>query len=280
MRSSVRTVSAAVNYIGGSAKRPRYYANDHTRDVLELEPHVVAIEDARTRGGAAPSLGCEGYELLPHRSQVADFRDMAAVSAVHPGEIERLLLDVSGAARVVVGGAGVLRFGEKSPDAGRLNNSLPARFVHVDISDSTAELFAARARPKDPAVGATPRRVVRFAHYNVWRVISTPPQDVPLAVCDARSVVRTDLVAADAVFDSPGAADWSFEGWVVRHNPAHLWSYFSDMHRDEVIVFKTNDSDPREPHCVPHSAFDDPSCPPGTAARASIEMRGTAYWFD
>lgn len=35
---------------------------------------------------------------------------------------------------------------------------------------------------------------------------------------------------------------------------------------------------PHEPHCVPHSAFDDSTCPPGVPPRASIEMRGTAYW--
>ena len=52
------------------------------------------------------------------------------------------------------------------------------------------------------------------------------------------------------------------------------------MKRDEALVFKTNDSDPGEPHCVPHSAFDDPTCPDGVAPRASIEMRGTAYWLD
>jgi hypothetical protein len=51
------------------------------------------------------------------------------------------------------------------------------------------------------------------------------------------------------------------------------------LSRDEVIIFKTNDSDPAQPHCVPHSAFDDPSCPKGVLPRASIEMRGIAYWF-
>jgi len=33
-------------------------------------------------------------------------------------------------------------------------------------------------------------------------------------------------------------------------------------------------------HCVPHVAVDDPGCPPGVPPRMSIEMRGTAYWYD
>jgi hypothetical protein len=86
-------------------------------------------------------------------------------------------------------------------------------------------------------------------------------------------------MCADAVFDEKNKPEWSFEGWVIRHNPRHRWSYFSDMTRDEAIIFKTNDSDPVQPHCVPHSAFDDPSCPKGVRTRASIEMRGIAYWY-
>ncbi len=120
----------------------------------------------------------------------------------------------------------------------------------------------------------------RFAHYNVWRVLSPPPQDVPLAVCDARSVSQEDLLEADAVFDVPGKPEWSFEGLVVRYNPRHRWSYFSDMTPGEVLMFKTNDSDPSHPHHVPHTAFNDPNCPEGVPPRTSIEMRAVAYWFD
>jgi hypothetical protein len=65
----------------------------------------------------------------------------------------------------------------------------------------------------------------------------------------------------------------------VRHNRAHRWCYFPNMTRDEALVFKTNDSQPGEPHHVPHTAFNDPTCPPGVAPRNSIEMRAIAYWF-
>jgi hypothetical protein len=84
---------------------------------------------------------------------------------------------------------------------------------------------------------------------------------------------------ADAIFDVPGKPEWSFEGLVVRYNPRHRWSYFSNMTREEALVFKTNDSDPGQPHNVPHTAFNDPTCPAGVTPRASIEMRAIAYWF-
>ena len=271
--SADREVDGRVNYIGAMLERPRYYANDHSRDVLTLDPRTVRIRDRR--GGAEPpSLRREGFQLVDHVSRVVDFKDAAEVARYHPAEIEALLRGLTGADSVVVSSPGVLRFGEGSKDAGRYHNSLPARFIHVDISDATAAQFAARS------LAAPGRRVRRYAHYNVWRALSPPPQDIPLAVCDARSVAERDLLAADAVFDVAGAAEWSFEGWVVRHSPAHRWSYFSAMRRDEVLVFKTNDSDRGAPHCVPHSAFDDPRCPKGVPPRASIEMRGIAYWFE
>ena len=271
-----RVVEGAVSYSAPMAARARYYANDHSRDVLNLDLRTIRIEDARDLADP-PTLDREGFRLVPHKSAVADFRDRDAVARVHPGEIERLLLEVTGADRVVVGGGGILRFGERSAEAGTLMNSLPARFIHIDVSDPTAVANAARSRPMD---GDRPIPYHRFCHYNVWRVISPPPQDVPLTVCDARTLSPEDLILADAVFDAKDAPEWSFEGLVVGFNPKHRWSYFSNMTRDEALIFKTNDSDPDRAHHVPHSAFDDPSCPPGVEPRASIEMRACAYWFE
>lgn len=141
------------------------------------------------------------------------------------------------------------------------------------MSDTTAQAFSARSQPQN---GLSPRR---SAHYNIWRVITPPPQDVPLAVCDARTLAPEDLVLADAVFDAPDKPEWSFEGLLVHYSARHRWSYFSAMHRDEALVFKTHDSDLSQPHHVPHSAFDDPSCPAGAVPRGSIEMRAIAYWW-
>jgi hypothetical protein len=50
------------------------------------------------------------------------------------------------------------------------------------------------------------------------------------------------------------------------------------MTPNEVLVFKTHDSDPARAHRVAHTAFDDPTCPPGTPARASVEARALALF--
>jgi hypothetical protein len=267
---AARVTRAPIAYVGRSVARPRYYANDHSRDQVPLAPVEMDIIDAR---GSGTRLDEAGFTLLPHQSSVADFTDRAAVEAVHRGEIVELVSGLCGADLVLVNSPGVLRFSEKSAKSGALDNSRPARFAHVDISDATAEAFAQRAAPPG-------RRLARFVHFNVWRAISSPPQDVPLAVCDARSVAARDLMPADAIFDTPGKPEWSFEGLVLAHSPSHRWHWFSDMGREEALVFKTHDSDPSCAHCVPHVAFDDPNCSPDAPPRASLEMRAIALWFD
>lgn len=263
-------MQAVINYVAREQGRMRYFANDSSRDTVVLAPMPMTISESR---GSQTSLDGEGFALVPHRSAVADFADAAEVAQIHPGEIGKLVRDITGADAVVVTGAGVLRFAERSSLSGALDNSRPARFAHVDVSDATAAQFSARSLPE----GRRPAR--RAAHYNIWRALSVAPQDVPLALCDARSVSHDDLLPADAIFDRDGEDVWSFEGLVVAHSPTHRWHWFRDLGRDEVIMFKTNDSDPARAHSVPHVAFDDPDCPANVPPRASIEMRAIAYWF-
>ena len=114
-----------------------------------------------------------------------------------------LLLDLSGADEVVMNPTGVLRFGDRSPDSRALNNSRLAWFVHVDISDATAKIFSDRS-------ASTGREYYRSARYNVWCVLTSPPQDVPLAICDARLLATEDAMLADAIFYMKDAPEWSF----------------------------------------------------------------------
>jgi len=260
---------AKIAYAGRGVARPRYHPNDHSRDVLDISPVEMDITDAR---GQALTLDGAGFALLAHRSAVADFTDRAAVDAVYRPEISALIEALSGADLVLVNSPGIVRFSERSPQSGVLDNSRPARFAHVDVSDATAKAFAERAAPAG-------RRLKRFVHYIVWRVLSAPPQDVPVALCDARTVATDDLIAADAVYDAPDRPQWSFESLVLAHAPRHRWHWFPDMHREEALVFKTHDSDPQRAHCVPRVAFDNCEAPGHAPPRTSLEMRALALWF-
>ena len=54
-----RTVEAEINYLGPMDSMPYFYAKDHERDNLALEPHRVEIADAR-QATPLPSLDPRG----------------------------------------------------------------------------------------------------------------------------------------------------------------------------------------------------------------------------
>ncbi len=269
-------VPGTLNYLAMMSERPRYFAKDQSRNVLSLDPRLVNVVNGRNCA-TRPSLQQEGIQLLSHSTDVSDFYDRDEVGRIYPAEIRALIQDISKADLVVISSPAILRFSERSPLSGQGVNSHPARFIHNDLSDTSAADLAKRMLGEDPHAIDSYRR---YALYNVWRSFSTPPQDLPLAVCDARTIVATDLVRADAVFDGMNAPEFSFEGFLLRYNPQHRWVYFPDMGRNEAIMFKTFDSDPNQPRLCPHTAFDDPTVPSTSLPRASVEIRACAYFRD
>jgi hypothetical protein len=156
-----------------------------------------------------------------------------------------------------------------------LKNAKPARYPHADNTDASALELANLFDIFVDDFDLTAYR--RWAMYNVWRAITPPPQDFPLAVCDARSVSATDEVTVTAITEEL-QGDIVHDTMSYVHNPAHRWYYFPDMTIDEVIVFKSGDSDPTGAVRVAHTAFTDPTCPPGVPTRASVEMRALAVF--
>ena len=260
------TDSASIAYVARDGHRPYYYANAHHLDRVPLDPRDMVLIDG---GRGEVRIDREGFACLPHVSAVADFTDRAVVAAVYPDEIVALVRAATGADAVIVTAPGIVRFSEASGQAGSRDNSHPARFVHIDQTNTTAAAFAARSIPDG-------RRIRRYAHSNVWRAFSGAPQDVPLALCDMTSVDPADRIEADAIFDPPGGEEWRFASWVLAANPAHRWHWFPDLTRDEVLLFQSSDS--LTGHAVPHVAFDNRRAPPDCAPRASIEMRCIALW--
>jgi len=267
-----RALETRLTYIGSMTERPRFDATHSSHNTITRDRRTVRIDDARSRA-QPPSLVQEGFALFAHKSAVSDFRDPEELARIYEPEMERLVTEVSGADKVVICGPVVHRFSKSEPASSGLNILRPGHFVHIDVSDSIAAGFTEQWRPRNG------RSLRRCAYYNTWRVLSPPPQDTPLALCDANSVSTSDLVDADSITHIPGKGESSLVVVFVRHNPRHRWSYFPNLSQDEVLVFKSHDSDPDQPHQVPHSAFRDPSCPPGVAPRASIEVRAVAFWF-
>jgi hypothetical protein len=213
--------------------------------------------------------------LVQHASTVSSFRDSAQIENRYLTEIAQLVQQLTGADEVRASPGAVARYVDRSNESRSVGTAPAARFVHTDYTDVSArEHFL-------PQI-ADPREVLeryrRVVVYQTWRALSDPPQDVPLAVADGRSVQRQDLVTADTVLGDEYAHAQSFEYTMCRYNPGHQWYYFPNMKVDEVLVFKGYDFDTTQSARLPHTAFDDPSAPPHCAPRASIEARAFAFF--
>lgn len=268
-------VESSVNYLEAMDELPVFYA-DKQQNNLNLGARTIRVRDAR-QCREQLSLDREGFRLVDHPSAVENFRDPDEVQRTYRPEIERLMTGLTGARKVLVAGP-VLRWGERSPESGKLLNSRPARFVHVDYSRKSFDDFALLHLQNAGVEDADRWLKGRYAAYNIWRVLTPPPQDVPLGVCEARSVRLEDAVTGMAVIDPPNGPELRFESSLYRYNPEHRWNYFSNMRPDEALVFKAFDSDRSAVQGCPHSAFNDPNCPADVVPRASVEIRAYAYF--
>ncbi len=274
-------VTSEVNYIRNAPPSPdqvlEFVTADEARSTMQTLPgRPMVITNARP---LATDLDREGFVLVRHTSSIADFERIeedAAVDQRYIAEMTELLAMVTGAAKIILLGGGKKRYGESATEElSPLLNAKPARYPHADNTDaSSAELIGMIGLFMDDVDLAS---YSRHAMYNAWRAVSPPPQDIPLAVCDARTVQPEDEVTIRAVsLERSGEITHDTTGY--RYNASHGWHYYPDMTRDEVLVFKAHDTDPQRSRRVPHTAFADPSCPPGVPTRASVEVRALALY--
>jgi hypothetical protein len=241
--------------------------NIRRREVGVQERRPVEIRNGRSLAGQF-SLDVHGFEFVAHRTAMRDFFDADELKRVYYPEVEGLVRQVSGAARVVVFDH-TLRSGDESEREARLVRE-PVLSVHNDFTD-----WSGPQRVRDLLPDEAERLLAgRFAIIQVWRAINRPIQSNPLTIADARSLAASDLIAAERRYPNRVG-----ETYRVRYNPAHRWFYFPEMRRDEALVFKVYDSarDGRA-RFTAHSSFVDPTTPPGAPPRQSIEMRTLAFF--
>ena len=95
--------------------------------------------------------------------------------------------------------------------------------------------------------------------------------------------VTPDDVRPIPVSDYAGSGI-DFEALAVlgpRQLGQYRWYCFPDLHSDEVVAFRTYDTDlvdRRETWFTPHSAFRDPTVEIGRPARSSIELRAICLY--
>jgi hypothetical protein len=260
-----------LNYLKPPAdgRRPRRYVEEpppgEPKSTIESEPHAVRIEDIRGREDQF-TLDRNGFALLHAPTAVPDLRDEAAVATLYKAEVEALLRERLGAARVVMFDHTI-----RGPHREGAPLREPVKRVHNDYTWESAPQRVRDLLPEE----AEALLAKRFAIVNLWRPIGAPAVESPLALCDAATMDEDrDLVVNELVY--PDRVGQTFS---VRYNPAHRWYYVRAMRPGEALLIKGYDSasDGRA-RLSAHGAFDDPETPPGTPPRESIEVRTLVFW--
>jgi hypothetical protein len=247
----------------------------------------VLREIADARAGPAMSLDEQGFTLARHESAFARERDLEVLRRGYHDEMAAFLTDYLDAALVVPARAGILvRDGRRlvgraalEGDPEVIDDRIPASFAHVDylLPDAIAE----QARLECSFEGHVDIPHSRMVILQTWRSVSQPPQDIPLALCDCRTVAEDDLSPRTGVLapqNRNGLPSASFIVGGVHHNPRQQWYYYPSMTPDELILLTGFDTARPVRGRVAHAAFDNRANRPDAVPRESIEARFYVYY--
>ncbi|MGK0224315.1 MAG: hypothetical protein ACI9ON_003567 [Limisphaerales bacterium] len=252
---------------------------------VQVDPVEVDIHNGRTAGDF--NWQTQGFELVQHSSKVSDWQQEDTIAATYYAEMEAMAKSLSGCDHALIAGH-ILR----NPTAAAKHiDYAPIQYAHSDFTDTYGDLVRGRYLEPEPETTQTLERAgidvtdvmvaKRILILQFWRNIGPESMDLPLALCDTRSVPKEDLAsyhvseyAGDVVpFDTYGVTKPEREG-------SHQWYVFPNMTKDEALAFRTYDSELAEQgghYWTPHSAFIDP-CVHGPCARHSIEVRATCLF--
>ena len=273
-------VSAPITYMGASLVPPTGQRN------FSMTQTTVHIHNGRHSNF---KLDTNGFELLDATTTLSTeqfYTDHHAITSTYYQECCTLLQQKTGASKVFafdhnVRNAGVATFAERSkaktktlarPDG-------PVRFVHNDYTNVSGPQ---RVRDLSIPGGSYTKqnallskeeaaRIVtgtsRYCFVNVWRPINQPVNDVPLAVCDAQSMLDEDFTACQLVYENRIG-----ETYIVQHQARHQWHWFPNMNKNEALLLKCWDSE-QKGTCSAHSAFENRNASKEAPPRESIEVR-------
>ena len=255
MNAATRSVTGVLNFAAdrNDGGRISTFTGEEAQNLLAVE---VEIHDIRALGRKT-SLAEEGFVIASHPVTAPKWDDKEWVDAVYVPSCLDLVKRLTGTARALNMYDPIKR--TRRPDG---TVAAAASFIHWD---QPREQYVEAARKVAAAQGVD---FERAAIFNVWKSMTPPPQDLPLALADRRSVLEADQVMATS---------FGFYGEALHIKLAHSeqgarWFYVPDLAISESIVFLSADFDPDQPLGCPHSAFHAPG-QENLVPRASIEVR-------
>jgi len=255
----------------------------HTTLTYGVDKALIAVDmvihDARpAREANQLSICTHGFTLEPQKTglKTHEFFDTRIVESMYYAEMTRAIKNATGCHEVLIlehivrdAGAADSR-GKRNPFAGGGNGiNGYAGVVHTDFRAHRAEELA-RAQGN----GLLDQR--RFMIVNTWRNISDEHviYNNALALCDSKTVSERGVLPCNVEHPNLKRS----EQYRLRPAPEHRWYYFPHMHKDELLIFKQYDSNPKAGRFCFHTAFHDPTVPKDAPARQSVEIRAVALF--
>lgn len=244
-----------------------FYPTDRARSNMPAQSHRMPIFDMRAVRDRL-SFDRNGFVLVEQPSAVANLRDPEEVASAYLPEVERLVMQLTGAEKTI-------GFGQmyRSDAANTTEGSQPAFAAHVDYGDRTVRQFTRDILGEEEAEFWLRRR---FMLINVWRPIVEVRRS-PLALVDASTVTADDLVVSEVRGGLGDPNRPTLYGFRLTHNPAHRWFHVPHMQPQEVLAFRLFDSDASCVQWTGHLAFTDPTSKPDDPPRESIEVRTISF---
>lgn len=262
-----------MNYTVDNGVPPDYYfyepdagtkLNPPGTDVQEVEIHNAwpRVNDI--------SLDKEGFELHPFSASFTQFDDEDAVKAKFYEQVVAFVKQHTGAKRVEVFDHTIRK---RLPADLKAQTTVQRPAVMLVHSDYTIKSGPQRVRDVVPE-DAEELLKHRVAFFNVWKPLYRRVEELPLAMVDASTHDDEDMLIMELKYK-----ERTGEIYVMRHSPKHKWMYFPQMEPTQALLLKTYDSE-TDGRCrfMGHSAFEDPTTPPGAMKRESIEVRTMAFF--
>jgi hypothetical protein len=255
----------SLRYLAAAEKnaviRPSVGGGDSASEEGDYVTRFVGIHDARNR---PTSLDQEGFMLSHQETEVANFYSDDEIKSIYEEEVKTLLMGITGARRVEV--FDHTRRASSIETQRKHGIREPASTIHNDYDDESGPRRLRDFFPDE----ADKLMENRFAIINIWRSMKGSVRNFPLAMCDASSVSKDDLVSVPRISkDRVGTVQ------MATFSPSHRWCYFPLMQMDEILLFKVYDSvDDGRARFTLHTSFDDPTVNDKMETnRASIETR-------
>lgn len=195
------------------------------------------------------SLDTHGFSFHKHKSALTpdDFHNRQEVESTYLPECEELLRKlVQNVDQVFFYNWRLRCSSDEKIEGSVINFSDPtsplgaAVHVHVDQSPSS---IVERIEAYLPEQASHLLRG-RVQHINIWRPIDGPVEDYPLALCDGRSMPSEMLVETNRI-----SRQFSGDSLFAMYQDGYRWHYLESQRDDELLVFKSFDSEPGVAGC-------------------------------